>query len=272
MAGLKEWENWKAVNDGLSSVEFRQYTSGDDEVDFIDEVVNAFRGISSSHGGEQVDATTYKAHGYPRATFDMPSKKSQQTCEIADLLFDIRVKINGRSEEHRALLSQSKISAGAQEKWNIQLNQHYLLTFLPPFSSTELGAGAGAKRYHLTDPNHCFSNYSLASRHDQPTFASCISVGRNLWNWDYTQDDGTYRHRIERGHLQTAVGFTSALLNGNAGRDVMANQGCRALVEDMIQYAKSSSGPSPQPDGGVPQSVDREGGFRVIQIRIDREE
>jgi hypothetical protein len=89
MVGINQWQNWKSINDALSDIEFKVYTTGDCEVDYVDDMVNAYKKINSNSRGERVSTEVYKTHGHPHATFDIPSKSSKQTCEIADLCFDV---------------------------------------------------------------------------------------------------------------------------------------------------------------------------------------
>lgn len=271
MTGITQWDNWESIHSALKDIEYRVYGSGDDEEEYIDEMVAAFQNVNSSSHAEHVYTDVYKTHGKPYAEFDIPVRPGVQRCEIADLCLDVEIRVNGTVTERRALLSQSKMSKEKSEKWTVQMDQHYLLTHFPPFSSTHLGPSGTVNRYKLSNPNYRFSNYSLASKHDQATYCSVIPLGHRFSNWDYTQGTTTYRHLMDPSHLTSTAGLTSNLVNGYTGADLLSSPDREDFVDDLIDYAKPK-GSNIRPDGGGFQDEVSDGSFAVIRILIDREE
>lgn len=271
MTGIKQWENWRSIHNALEDIEYEVYGRSDDEVQYIDDVVAAFQNISSWSRSEYVSTDVYKTHGKPYAEFNIPVRPGVQRCEIADLCIDVEVRVNGSPKERRALLSQSKMSKEKEEKWTIQMDQHYLLTYFPPFSSSHLAPRGRTNHYALPRQTNQFSNYSLASKHDQPTYCSVISLGTHFSNWDYTQGTTTYRHRMDYSHLTSTVGLTSNLVNGYTGVDLLSSSAHEDFIDDLIDYAKSNNS-NIQTDGGEFQDEISEGPFTVIRIQIEREE
>lgn len=170
------------------------------------------------------------------------------------------------------MLSQSKISDKQHEKWTINIKQHYLLTFFPPFSSGDLSNSSKPNRYRLRDPCNRFSNYSLASRHGQPKYCSTTDIGTWLHNWDYTQQTSVCHPNAENSALESTVGFTSSLVNGYTGVNLLNNSELERFIDDLVDYASNNKSINPRPDGG--QQMGEEGArtFAVIRIIVDREE
>jgi|GEM_PF-6776713 len=272
MAGIRHWENWAVIHDALNDLEYKVYGKGDEETEYIKDVVESFRDVENKHGGERVKTRVFMTHGRPHADFYNPYEQTLQTCEIADLCFDIHIRSTSKQPQRWALISQSKISNTSEEKWTVNMKQHFLLHHLPLFWSDDLGDLPFGGPYRIFDPDDRFTNYSLASKHNQPLFCSTKDIGDQLSSWDYTQGTSTYYHRDNPPQYSTTVGFISKLLNGYTGLDLQRFLDAKHLVDNLIDYAERKD-VNPITDGGVIRgNEDEDGLFAVIQVLIEREE
>ena len=252
------------------------YSSLDDEEDFIEETVNGLSHPPIHSHTDMIETRTRSVHQSPKVTFEIPTGDTVER-ELADLLYLVTSDGPGRDETRRGMLTQAKF-AKDPPSWDIDLYQHHLIE---DFSDFVVTSPRTCEEFSFGAIPSSFANFGLASRFRDPIYLTGSRMEEAISNFDYRTDSATfnpnrYRTKSPPTVYEYSQSILKRLIRGTYGTEITSGSEIDRLVDHLNDIVEGSytTAPSPCTDGGVDEErqFNDPPGFTIVNISITIEE